>query len=81
MTYNPAVFRVVLLALPFLAVAGLAIFLENVDAAPGTGFVGLCLISVFNGIGIGLYVGRHDKSSGEQGSVATAGCRAARAGR
>jgi hypothetical protein len=69
-----------LLALPFLAVAGLAILLDNVDAAPGAGFVGLCLISVFNGIGIGLYVGRYDKSR-DQGSVATASRRAARAGR
>jgi len=79
-TYNSTVFRVMLLALPFLAVAGLAILLDNVDAAPGAGFVGLCLISVFNGIGIGLYVGRYDKSR-DQGSVATASRRAARAGR
>ena len=80
MTYNRAVSRVLLLGLPLVAVVGLGILLDKLDAGPGTGFVGLCLISVFTGIGIGLSVGRKNGPR-KQGPVVTASRRAARAGR
>jgi hypothetical protein len=79
-TYNRAMFRVLLLVIPLIAVVGLAILLDRIDAGPGVGFVGLCLISVFTGIGIGLSVGR-ENGSRRRRPVVSASRRAARAGR
>jgi hypothetical protein len=75
-TYTSAVLRLLLLALPFIAVALVAVLLNQIDAGPDAGFAALCLISVFTGIGIGLYVSRQDRSRSSGGSR-----RAARAGR
>ncbi|HWO83069.1 MAG TPA: hypothetical protein VNM38_04685 [Solirubrobacterales bacterium] len=75
MTYTFGVLRVLLLALPFVAVALVTVLLNQIDASPDAGFAALCLISVFTGIGIGLYVSRQDKarSSGPSRRAACAG--------
>lgn len=80
MTYTWSVLRLLLLVVPFVVLAGVAIVLNQVDAAPGTGFAALCLISVLTGVGIGLSAGRHGESQ-RQDRVASASRRAARAGR
>lgn len=80
MTYNSGVLRVLLLAVPLVAVAGVMILLNEVDAGPDAGFAALCLISVINGVGVGLYVSRRGGRHGE-GRVTGASRRAARAGR
>jgi hypothetical protein len=80
-TYNSGVLRVLLLAVPFVAVAAVMILLNAVDAGPDTRFVALCIISVLNGVGIGLYVTRHGTSRSGQCQLPTASRRAARAGR
>jgi hypothetical protein len=60
--------------------AGVEIFLNQIDAGPGAGFAALCLVSVLTGIGIGLFAGRPGGSR-SQDRVAIASRRAARAGR
>jgi hypothetical protein len=79
-TYNSGVLRVLLLAVPLVAVAGVMILLNEVDAGPDAGFAALCLVSVFNGVGVGLYVSRRGGRHGE-GRGPSASHRAARAGR
>jgi hypothetical protein len=79
-TYTRSVLRLFLLAVPFVLVAAVSALLNQIDAGPDAGFVALCLISVLSGIGVGLYVARHDGSRGQE-PAATAARRAARAGR
>ena len=78
MTYTSIVFRILLFAVPSIAVVALAVLLNHVDAGAGAGFLGLCLISVANGIGIALYMSRQDRSS-RRGRTAMGGRRSARA--
>jgi hypothetical protein len=79
-TYNSGVLRALLLAVPLAAVAGVMILLHAVDAGPDAGFAALCLISVINGVGVGLYVSRRGGRHRE-GRVASASRRTVRAGR
>jgi hypothetical protein len=79
-TYTWKMLRLLLLVVPFVVLAGVAVLLNQVDAAPGTGFAALCVVSVLTGIGIGLFAGRHRGSHG-QDRVAIASRRAIRAGR
>jgi hypothetical protein len=72
--------RVLLLAVPLVAVAGVMILLNEINAGPDAGFAALCLISVINGVGVGLYVSRRGGRHG-QDRVASASRRAVRAGR
>lgn len=81
MTYNSGVLRVLLLAVPLVAVAVVMSLLNAVNAGSDARFVALCIISVLNGVGIGLYVARHDGFRSRQGQLPTASRRAARAGR
>ena len=80
MTYTWNMLRRLLLVVPFAVLAGVAIFLNQIDAAPGAGFAALCLVSVLTGVGIGLFAGRHGGAR-RQDRVASASPRAARAGR
>ncbi len=80
MTYSWSMRRLLLLVVPFSVLAGVAVLLNQADPAPGTGFAALCLISVFTGVGIGLFAGRPGESR-RQGRGASANRRAARAGR
>lgn len=80
MTYTWSMLRFLLLAVPFVVLAGVSILLNEVDAAPGVGFAALCLISVLTGIGIGLFAGRPGGSR-RRDPVATASRRAVSAGR
>ena len=78
MTYTWSMLRF-LLVVPFVVLAGMAILLNQIDAAPGAGFAALCLVSVLTGIGIGIFAGRQGGSR-RQGQGASASRRAARAG-
>jgi hypothetical protein len=73
--------QLLLLVVPFIVLAGVAVLLNQVDAAPGAGFAALCLISVLTGVGIGLLASRPGGSRRRHQVVATASRRAARAGR
>jgi hypothetical protein len=75
-TYASIVLRVLLFAAPFVALAGLKVLSNRVDAGAGAGFAGLCLISVFTGVAIGLFA---DRLPGyrKQGERPTASRRAA----
>jgi hypothetical protein len=70
--------RLLLLAVPFVVLAGVAVLLSQANAAPGTGFAALCVISVLTGIGIGLFAGR-PQGTRRQGRVAVARHRSVRA--
>lgn len=80
MTYTWSMLRLLLLVVPFAVLAGVAILLNQIDAAPGAGFAALCLVSVVTGVGIGVFAGRHGGSN-RQDLVPIASRRAARAGR
>jgi hypothetical protein len=69
--------QLLLLVVPFVVLAGVAILLNQVDVAPGAGFGALCLISVLTGVGIGLIAGRPGGSRRQDRVVATASRRAA----
>jgi len=80
-TYVWTVLRLLLFALPYVVLTLVAILLNQIDAGPEAGFGALCLISVLTGVGIGLYVARHDSSRGRKGQPPTASRHAVRAGR
>lgn|GEM_PF-3871523 len=81
MTYARSVLRLLLFALPYVVLALVAILLNQINAGPEAAFGALCLISVLTGVGIGLYVARHESSPSGQGQVPTSSRRAARVGR
>lgn len=62
MTYTGVVLRVLLFALPYVVLTLAAILLDRINAGPEAGFAVLCLILVLTGVGIGLYVARHESS-------------------
>lgn len=81
MTYTGVVLRVLLLALPYVVLTLAAILLDRINAGPEAGFAVLCVILTATGVGIGLYVARHEDPRGRQGQLSTASRREARAGR
>ena len=81
MNYTRVVLRLLLLALPYVVLTLVMILLNQIDAGPEAEFAALCLISALTGVGIGLYVARHDGPPNRQGRPPTASRRAARVGR
>ena len=81
MNYTRVVLRLLLLALPYVVLTLVLLLLNQIDAGPEAGFAALCLISALTGVGIGLYVARHDSPRSGQGRAPTASRREARAGR
>ena len=78
MTYTWTMLRLLLLAVPFVVLAGVAVLLNRTNAAPGTGFAALCVVSVLTGIAIGLFAGRPQGTRGDRMAIGSR--RAVRAG-
>lgn len=58
MTYNQSVLRFLVFVVPFIALAGLAILLKQVDASAGLAFGSFGVIAVSTGIAIGNFADR-----------------------
>jgi hypothetical protein len=58
MTYHRSMLRVLVFTVPFVALAGLTVLLEQVDAGAGATFAAFGLIAVLTGSAIGYFSDR-----------------------
>jgi len=57
-TYTPNMLRVLVFAVPFVALAGLTVVLKRIGADAGVLFAGFALIAVLTGSAIGYFSDR-----------------------